>query len=233
MADPLLAEQIAYYRARAPEYDRTSTPPNDRLRRFGDRLDAALDAFSPRGDVLEIASGTGIWTEKLLRHASSVHALDAAPEMHAIARARLGGDPRVSFIAADVFEWEPDRRYDVVFFANWLSHVPRARFAELWEAVGRALRVDGRVFVVDELVDAWREDVVADAGTDAEGAEDLIHRALLDGRSFRVVKVFWTPDRLGSALRDVGWTAHVEPVGPFFYLIAQRSDRSRKRTEPS
>lgn len=138
MADPVLSEQITYYRARAPEYDRTSTPPNDQLRSFGERLDAALDAFAPRGDVLEIASGTGIWTEKLLRHASSVHALDAAPEMHAIARARVGDDVRVSFIPADVFDWEPERRYDVVFFANWLSHVPHARFADLWEVVARA-----------------------------------------------------------------------------------------------
>src|SRR6266511_3494592 len=28
------------------------------------------------------------------------------------------------FIRADIFEWVPDRRYDVVFFGFWLSHVP-------------------------------------------------------------------------------------------------------------
>jgi hypothetical protein len=28
--------------------------------------------------------------------------------------------------------WRPDRRYDVVFFGFWLSHVPLERFAAFW-----------------------------------------------------------------------------------------------------
>jgi hypothetical protein len=39
------------------------------------------------------------------------------------------GNERVRFVAADLFTWTPDRRYDVVFFGFWLSHVPAERFA--------------------------------------------------------------------------------------------------------
>jgi trans-aconitate methyltransferase len=60
-----------------------------------------------------------------------VTALDAAPEMLALARNRVA-DPRVKFVCADLFTWRPDRRYDVVFFGFWLSHVPLERFAALW-----------------------------------------------------------------------------------------------------
>jgi demethylmenaquinone methyltransferase/2-methoxy-6-polyprenyl-1,4-benzoquinol methylase len=63
---------------------------------------------------------------QLLRQASDVTAVDASPEMLAIAAARVGNE-RVRFIAADLFTWKPDRRYDVGFFGFWLSHVPAAR----------------------------------------------------------------------------------------------------------
>jgi trans-aconitate methyltransferase len=101
-----------------------------------------------------IASGTGAWTTQLLQRASSVAALDAAPEMHAQAAAWVNDDPRVRFLQADVFSWTPDHAYDVVFFANWLSHVPLARFETFWSTVRGALRPSGRVFFIDELRDA-------------------------------------------------------------------------------
>jgi hypothetical protein len=51
---PLLAEQIAYYRACAPEYlDGALHAPG------GEEIEAALDAFAPAGDVLELACGPG------------------------------------------------------------------------------------------------------------------------------------------------------------------------------
>jgi SAM-dependent methyltransferase len=129
----LLAEQVAYYRALATEYqDHWLDLPG------GEELIAALDAFRPTGDVLEIACGPGSWTPALLRHAASVTAVDAAPEMLAIASAQIA-DERVRFVNADIFRWRPDRRYDVVFFGFWLSHVPGERFEALWSLVGECL----------------------------------------------------------------------------------------------
>ncbi len=63
---------------------------------------ASLEEFHPSGDVLELACGPGAWTQELLRYASTLTALDAAPEMLAIAVARVG-DGRVQFVEADLF----------------------------------------------------------------------------------------------------------------------------------
>ena len=74
----LVAEQRRYYRERAPEYDDWwfrragyTLDAETEARWFADvrQLEAALEAFVPRGDVLELAAGTGIWTGPLLRHA--------------------------------------------------------------------------------------------------------------------------------------------------------------------
>src|SRR5690348_4261353 len=122
--DELLAEQVAYYRAVAAEYDSHALTGVESSAR---ELHDALDTFAPRGEVLELACGPGAWTAQLLVHADRVTAVDAAPEMLARARARVGDDPRVDFVEADIFGWRPDRRYDVVFFGFWLSHVPPER----------------------------------------------------------------------------------------------------------
>jgi SAM-dependent methyltransferase len=102
----------------APEYRDRALPPAG-----GDEVVAALDAFGPAGDVLELACGPGTWTALLLRHADTVTAVDGSPEMLAIASSRVH-DERVRFVRADLFAWRPDRRFDVVFFGFWISHVP-------------------------------------------------------------------------------------------------------------
>ena len=42
---------------------------------------------------------------------------DSAQEMLDLCRARVN-DPRVRYVQADLFEWEPDRTYDVCFFGS-------------------------------------------------------------------------------------------------------------------
>jgi SAM-dependent methyltransferase len=212
----LVNEQIEYYRARAHEYDLTSSPPGDPFASYGQELEMALDRFRPTGRVLEIASGTGAWTLHLLRYASSITALDSSMEMHELSRRRTGGDPRVRYVSADVFSWEPDGTYDVVFFANWLSHVPIGRLDRFWETVRGSLAPGGRVFLADELEDAWRcEDLFREDFVD-DPSVSVVHRTLLDGRTFRVVKVFWNPDELRSRLVRDGWDVKIHPAGPFF-----------------
>jgi trans-aconitate methyltransferase len=130
--DALLAEQVAYYRARAGQYDVTSPLPRDDKSRA--TLLDALQSFAPRGRVLELACGTGQWTTALAERGSELTAVDASPEMLAIASTRVPDD-RVRFIQSDIFAWRPDQRYDVVFFSAWLSHVPPQRFDRFWTLV--------------------------------------------------------------------------------------------------
>jgi demethylmenaquinone methyltransferase/2-methoxy-6-polyprenyl-1,4-benzoquinol methylase len=67
--------QIAYYPARAPEYDdwwerryEYDFGPEFEARWAGEvaEVHAALAAFGPTGDVLELAAGTGIFTGRLV-----------------------------------------------------------------------------------------------------------------------------------------------------------------------
>ena len=56
------------------------------------------------------------------------------------------------FVCADILRWVPDRRYQLIFFAFWLSHVPASRVADFFTTLGRALTASGQVIFVDEHV---------------------------------------------------------------------------------
>ena len=202
----LLDEQIDYYRAVAAEYENHTLPfPG------GSELSEALDAFRPTGSVLELACGPGTWTTQLLQHAADVTAVDASPEMLAIASARVGQQERVRFVSADLFGWRPDRRFDVVFFGFWLSHVPAERFAFFWSLVADCLKPDGRVFFVD---DGYR---TADELIDGERSS-TIQRRLTDGTAYRIVEVPHRPAELERQLQRIGWHIKIHSTsGPFFW----------------
>ena len=218
--DTLVKQQIEYYRGRAADYDATASPPHDPLGPYSRQIEKALERFRPTGTVLEIASGTGTWTARLLGHATSITALDAANEMHEQSRAKLGEDPRIRRVTADVFSWQPDGVYDVVFFANWLSHVPPGRFQRFWDTVRDALSPTGRVFVVDEIEEAWRREELLREDFAVDPSVPIVNRVLPDGRTFHVVKQFWNPKELQAVLRASAWQVEVHPAGPLFWAEA-------------
>ena len=220
----LLDEQIAYYRARVPEFDEWyerrgmyDLGPRWNTQWFAelDELRAAVDTFAPSGRVLELACGTGLWTEELVRHASDVTAVDASPEAIEVARRRA---PGARFVCADLFEWEPQGPFDVAFFGFWISHVPSDRFDGFWAMLDRALAPGGRVFFIDNLgrqlpdIDDekkfWKREMRPDG---------VVVRSLNDGREFRIVKHYYPPDELSARLATLGWDVRVEHTEWFFY----------------
>jgi SAM-dependent methyltransferase len=212
----LLAEQIAYYRRRAAEFDMATHGVGDETSR---RIAALVDDLRPTGNVLELACGTGMWTARLVRWATTLTAVDASPEMIALARARTGDAP-VHFQVADLFDWQPATRFDVVFFAFWLSHVPQGKLEDFWALIARALAPGGRAVFVDEPINGGsREAFVGDSG-------EIVERRLSDGSSHRVVRVFWDPPELQERLAGMGWRAQVRTVSQKWMVGQAWDDRA-------
>lgn len=221
----ILAEQLAYYRARAPEYDewflrqgRYDRGDEHRRSWFQEvaLLEAALDQAAPAGDVLELACGTGIWTRRLAASARHLTAVDGSPEALALNRARVDAG-NVTFVEADLFSWVPAATYDFIFFGFWLSHVPLDRFESFWSLVADCLEPGGRVFFVD---DGYR---TPDELIEGESSS-TIRRRLNDGASYRIVKVPHQPAELEARLCDLGWDIAVHSTaGPFYWGAGTRS----------
>jgi len=207
MKDSILNEQIEYYRARAPEYDASITEATDLLLP-GRALLLNLGRFD---SILELACGTGIWTETLLQMGNEVTAVDAAPEMLDIARKKLG-DKRIKYEQTDLFQWAPTQKYDLVFFANWLSHVPPAALDEFLEKAGRSIRPGGQIALIDQYLPS---------DSDRRVARDDIYatRPIEDGRQFTIVKAFHDLEHLRKKFGALGFEVSTNKfTGTFFFL---------------
>ena len=218
--DNILKDQVAYYRARAAEYDEWH-----RRRGRYDRGEAhrkqwsselasihqSIDEAGSLGDCLELACGTGLWTPHLADCATRLTAVDAVSETIEISRNKIGNTP-VNYVVADLFEWWPDQVYDTVFFAFWLSHVPTDRFDRFWGMVRAALKPAGRVFFVDSLPN--QESTAIDHAP--IGDTGIVERKLNDGQIYQIVKNFHKPPALLRRLRDFGWTGTIKTTGDFF-----------------
>jgi demethylmenaquinone methyltransferase/2-methoxy-6-polyprenyl-1,4-benzoquinol methylase len=226
----LIAEQVAYYRARAPKYDEWwqrcgayDKGPELAIEwhRQMKQVEEALDDFSVHGKVLELAGGTGWWTERLARTADHLRVIDSSPEAIEINRARTGRAD-VEYVVEDLFSWTPDDFYDVVFFSFWLTHVPRTRFAAFWSIVRSCLSPDGRAFLIDNRNDPILTADIKDPYV-LQYEPDRHVRHIGDGREYNVVKVMYEPDELEARLREIGWTAEIKATRWFLFGSARLS----------
>lgn len=216
-----LQEMMVYYRERAREYDQwfyrqgrfdRGAENNARWFAEADEVFAALEACGLVGDVLELAPGTGIWTERLVRTATTVTTVDASPEMIEINRAKVASE-RVSYMQADLFSWRPTRLYDAVFFGFWISHIPRERLDGFLASVASMLHPGGKVFFVD-----GRREVTSTAIDHQLPLEEsqTMTRKLNDGRAFEIVKNFYDPVDLVERCTRAGFEIEVRETATYF-----------------
>lgn len=216
----LLQEQIAYYRARAREYNEwwyrqgrydRGEANNRRWFAEAEQIRAALHRLPHQPHILELAAGTGIWTRELVKIGGRITAVDASPEMIAINKAEVASDS-VAYVEADLFTWTPPEPVDMVFFSFWLSHVPPEKLAGFLQNVSAMLKPGGHLFIIDSRrvdTSTAADHVIPDEGV-------TLQRKLNDGRTFRIVKVFYEPEKLRAALAEAGIEAQVNTTDTFF-----------------
>lgn len=224
MTDRILQQQIAYYSARANEYDEwfyrlgrydRGEELNQRWFKEIDIVKQALQQIGQVEEILELASGTGIWTQELLKIGKRITAIDASEEVIKINRSKLNS-PHVKYHQIDLFTWEPDAEYDLVFFSFWLSHVPPELLDSFLLKVYKSVRVGGKLFIVDSRFDPTstaNNHILRDDGSIYKS------RKLNDGQEFQIVKVFYQPDELQNKLTQVGFQSDVKVTEHYFIYI--------------
>lgn len=218
----LLEETKEYYRQRASQFAdwHRHTGPYE----GGPALDQsyfdeakilfdALQVKNLRGTVLEIASGTGIWTEAVVKTANTLTALDSSGEMLEKCKARLGTNPKTRYIVADFFDWSPDQKYDAVTFSFLISHVPASKLDEFVLKLSRCLRKGGRIFFVDQQTQAIKNETLEKPGG------EVALRILENGKRFKVIKHFYSPEELKESFTAHGFTIEISSTPSHFFWV--------------
>ena len=229
----LLPEQQAYYVDRAPEYDewweRTGRydlgPEGNKI--WWEEVAQVMRFFRASelgGKAIDIAAGTGNWTEFLAHHADEVTAVDGSEEVLAINRRRLvnaGLIKRVKFRQVDLFRWSPAERYDIAFMGFWLTHIPQALMDPFLTHLSSALAAGGKVL----LVDSQSRSDNPKQGTRTL-SEEIEIRTLKDGRQSRIVKKFHSPTELTDLFARHGIDATIKVTSKYFVYGTGTKDGS-------
>jgi len=188
----------SYYAVRASEYDRVYLKPERQsdLRQIEQWLPSVLVGTT----VLEVACGTGYWTQFIAPVASSVFALDSSPETLRIAKERVAA-PNTEFRIGDAYALDRlGRSFNAAFAGFWFSHVPLERQREFLLGLNSALAPGARVVLLDNLFVEGSSSAITEQ--DANG-NTYQSRSLDDGSKHRILKNFPTEAQL-QALAGTG-----------------------------
>ena len=204
MSDEESAMQ-SYYAARASEYDRIYSKPERQT-----DLRAIERWLPPRfadKRVIEVASGTGYWTQFIAPIAAHVLALDSAIETITVAKTRVP-KRRVSFLVGDAYSIPQHvGQFEAAFTGFWFSHVPKSKRRDFLWGLSARLEPGANVVLLDNrYVEGSSSSVTS---RDADG-NTFQTRKLGDGSTHTILKNFPTETELRELVGGLGerpiWT---------------------------
>ena len=112
---------VSYYKDRALEYEKIYSKP-ERQEDLKIATGILHEIFAGK-QVLEIACGTGYWTEKIAEKASSVLATDINETVIDVAKKKGLSAEHVSFEIADIYNFPAHDKFESLFGGFIWSHV--------------------------------------------------------------------------------------------------------------
>lgn len=189
-------ELQTYYSRRAREYESIYEKPE----RQADltRLKEAVRCLFASQAVLEVACGTGYWTQVVAETAKFVTAIDASDEVLEIARQKRIKEGKVEFRKADAYGLaQLSGPYTAALAAFWWSHVPREKIALFLQSLHHSLAATSLVVLIDNRYVPGNSTPIS--GHDASG-NTYQNRSLSDGTEYRVLKNFPSEAELKRSL---------------------------------
>ncbi|MDX2245835.1 MAG: class I SAM-dependent methyltransferase [Bacteroidia bacterium] len=203
---------ITYYRDRAKEYEKIYTKPE----RQNDLKEATrtLQEYFAGKQVLEIACGTGYWTEKIADTATSVFATDINPSVIEQAKAKTWSHNNVTLEVADFYQLHPAQKYEAVFGGFIWSHILREDLDTFVRKLYDFVLPRGLVVFMDNRYVQGSSTPIA--FTDTQG-NTFQTRKLENGTEHQVLKNFPSEDFLKTKLENSFF--HLQIINLEYYWI--------------
>ncbi len=183
-----------YYAKRAQEYEEAYHRKDDPVRK-SELVYIARMLKKELKDcgVLEVACGTGYWTQILSKVAKSIQATDAVKEVLNIAKSKEYNCP-ISFKIADAYNLPFKKKsFDGALANFWFSHIPKSKIDPFLKNLHNCLKPESKVFMVD---DVYVEGVGGIAVTKKGDKNSYKLRTLNDGSKHLILKNYFTPKQL-------------------------------------
>ena len=221
-ADPALAD---YYAQRAAEYERIYLKPERQpeLRQLKQLVRAAM----AQRDVLEIACGTGYWTEAAAGSATSIAAFDINEAVLEIARSKPINPGKVTFAIGDAYQLPvAPSCFNAALSVFWWSHIPRKQLADFLTPLHRTLQPGATVVFIDNT-HVPGESTPISRTDDAGNTYQL--RRIDKGGTFEVLKNYPTEQELRDAVAGFAGNIEIKWLKYYWWFSYQIGDPSPVR----
>lgn len=211
---------LDYYARRAGEYERIYQKPErqNELSELKELLRAALRERR----AIEVACGTGYWTEVAAASAMSIAAFDINDSTLEIARSKSLNPAKVTFAVGDAFQLPPSaQRFDAAFAMFWWSHIPKAALSQFLRRLHATLLPGATVVFVDNTHVPGESTSIT--RTDVEG-NTYQTRRLDNGQTFEVLKNYPTEDAFRELLHGCASEIELKVVRYYWWLSYRLSD---------
>jgi ubiquinone/menaquinone biosynthesis C-methylase UbiE len=211
-----------YYRSRAPEYDRFYQNPH----RQNDlaTLRAWLTDHVRDRAILEVAAGTGYWTEVAASVCKSITATDIASETLAVAAGKRQLGSNVEFLAADAYDLSSFAAtpFDAGMAHFWWSHVERERQQAFLSGLMRCLEPDALVLMIDQI---YVEGICPVVSRHDERGNRYELRTLQNGAVYEIVKNYPSDEELVASFAPFADDIRIMRLDHFWALSARNRVR--------
>jgi len=203
-----------YYARRANEYEKIFAKP-ERQENLAALRTLLRNQLAGR-DVLEVACGTGYWTQVISETARSILATDINEQVLEIARHKTYPRDNVAFRIADAYTLaDVDGNFTAGFAGFWWSHVPKQRLREFAERFHRKLQPDALVVFLDNNYVQGSSTPISRRDEDGNTYQD---RKLENGAEFEVLKNFPDADELKDFAAGMAENIEVTELKYYWFL---------------
>jgi len=209
----LKSEIETYYSRRAYEYEQIY----DKAERHDDleTLKQLVKNFLQNKSVLEIACGTGYWTEILSNSANSIVAIDSSKEVLDIATLKSYKKRNVKFINDNALSLSKIKdTFSASFCGFWLSHILKKNIESFLNNLHLKLKPGSIVVMIDNN---FVECSSTPVSRKDEGGNSYQLRKLEDGSEFEILKNFYLEDELKYIFKN--FSSNFEIINLKYYWM--------------
>jgi len=181
---------VRYYAQRAKEYEKIYEKPERQadLGRIKDWLQSEL----AQKTIIEIACGTGYWTQYISLAAKSILATDINPDVLEIAKSKQYAQENVQFGLHDIYALAEIQGSFNAFFGGFIwSHIPLQDLDAFIAEANKRVMAGGKIVFIDNLYVEGSSSPIT--GQDEYG-NTYQERILIDGSKHNILKNFPTKD---------------------------------------
>ena len=205
---------VTYYKDRAREYEEIYFRPErqEELKKLEDILKGI---FKDKA-VIEIACGTGYWTERISLVAKSIFATDINDAVLEVAMSKKYSKNNISFQNQDLFSFNPEERFESLFGGFILSHIKLQELDNFIDRINSLVLPNGTIVLIDNN---YVEGISTPVTDKDEFGNTYQTRTLKDGSKHQVLKNFPTSELINEKLKDKAKEISFTGLGYYWILM--------------